>query len=38
VAEKPAKDLDARWAQQGSPVNGDFYTRLVYQSLKNNGR
>jgi cyclase len=34
VADKPTKDLDARWAQQGSPFNGDFYTRLVYQSLK----
>ena len=34
VAGKPTKDLDARWAQQGSPFNGDFYTRLVYQSLK----
>jgi cyclase len=34
VADKPTKDLDARWARQGSPLNGDFYTRLVYQSLK----
>jgi len=35
VAEKPTKDLDARWTQQGSPLNGDFYARLAYQSLKN---
>jgi glyoxylase-like metal-dependent hydrolase (beta-lactamase superfamily II) len=34
VADKPTKDLDARWAQQGSPLNGDFYARLAYQSLK----
>ncbi len=35
VAAKPARDFDARWAQQGSPLNGDFFTRLAYQSLKN---
>ena len=35
LAEKPTKDLDARWTQQGSPLNGDFYARLAYQSLKN---
>jgi glyoxylase-like metal-dependent hydrolase (beta-lactamase superfamily II) len=34
VADKPTQDLDARWAQQGSPLNGDFYARLAYQSLK----
>ena len=35
VAAKPTKDLDARWAQQASPLTGDFFTRLAYQSLKN---
>jgi len=35
IADKPTKDLDARWAQPGSPLNGDFFTRLAYQSLKN---
>jgi len=35
VADKPTKDFDARWMTQGSPVNGDFYARLAYQSLKN---
>lgn len=35
VADKPAKDLDTRWAQQGSPLNGDFFSRLAYQSLRN---
>jgi glyoxylase-like metal-dependent hydrolase (beta-lactamase superfamily II) len=34
VADKPTKDLDARWMQQGSPLTGDFFTRLAYQSLK----
>jgi cyclase len=38
VADKPTKDFDARWAQQGTPLNGDFYARLAYQSLKNTGR
>lgn len=35
VADKPTRDFDARWAQQGSPLNGDFFTRLAYQSVKN---
>ena len=35
VADKPTRDLDARWAQQGGALNGDFFTRLAYQSLKN---
>lgn len=35
VADKPTKDFDARWAQSGSPLTGDFFTRLAYQSLKN---
>lgn len=35
VADKPTRDLDARWAPQGGPLNGDFFTRLAYQSLKN---
>jgi glyoxylase-like metal-dependent hydrolase (beta-lactamase superfamily II) len=34
VADKPTKDLDARWVQQGSPLTGDFFTRLAYQSLE----
>ncbi len=34
VAAKPTQDLDARWVQKGSPLNGDFFTRLAYQSLK----
>jgi glyoxylase-like metal-dependent hydrolase (beta-lactamase superfamily II) len=34
VAVKPTKDLDARWVQQGTPLTGDFFTRLAYQSLK----
>ncbi len=33
VADKPTQDLDARWVQQGSPLTGDFFTRLAYQSL-----
>ena len=37
VADKPTKDLDARWVPQGSPLTGDFFTRLAYQSLKNVG-
>src|SRR5262249_15650447 len=35
VADKPTRDFDARRAQQGGPLNGDFFTRLAYQSLKN---
>ena len=35
VADKPTQDLDARWVQPGSPLGGDFFTRLAYQSLKN---
>lgn len=35
VAEKPTRDLDAQWVPQGSPLTGDFFTRLAYQSLKN---
>jgi glyoxylase-like metal-dependent hydrolase (beta-lactamase superfamily II) len=35
VADKPTKDLDAQWVQRGSPLTGDFFTRLTYQSLKN---
>jgi cyclase len=35
VADGPAKDLDTRWAQQGSPLNGAFFSRLAYQSLRN---
>ena len=35
VADKPTRDLDARWVQQASPLSGDFFTRLAYQSLKN---
>jgi glyoxylase-like metal-dependent hydrolase (beta-lactamase superfamily II) len=35
IADKPTRDLDTRWAQQGSPLNGDFFSRLAYQSLKN---
>jgi glyoxylase-like metal-dependent hydrolase (beta-lactamase superfamily II) len=35
VAAKPTQDLDARWVQQGTPLSGDFFTRLAYQSLKN---
>jgi cyclase len=34
VADKPTRDLDARWAQQGSALGGDFFARLAYQSLK----
>jgi glyoxylase-like metal-dependent hydrolase (beta-lactamase superfamily II) len=34
VADKPTKNLDARWVQQGTPLTGDFFTRLAYQSLK----
>src|SRR5262249_38696323 len=34
VAEKPTQDLDAHWVPQGSRLTGEFYTRLVYQSLK----
>jgi hypothetical protein len=37
VADKPTKDLDARWVQQGTPLTGDFFTRLAYQSLKDGG-
>jgi glyoxylase-like metal-dependent hydrolase (beta-lactamase superfamily II) len=37
VADKPTKDLDARWVQQGTPLTGDFFTRLAYQSLKTAG-
>jgi len=36
IAEKPTKDLDSRWVQQPpSGINGDAFTRLAYQSLKN---
>jgi glyoxylase-like metal-dependent hydrolase (beta-lactamase superfamily II) len=35
VSDKPTKDLDARWVQQGTPLTGDFFTRLAYQSVKN---
>jgi cyclase len=38
VADKPTKDFDARWVQQGSPLTGDFFTRLAYQSLKDVSR
>ena len=38
VADKPTKDLDARWVQRGSPLTGDFFTRLAYQSLKDGRR
>lgn len=34
VADKPTQALDARWAQQRSPLTGDFFTRLAYQSLE----
>ena len=34
VSDKPTKDLDARWVQPGTPLTGDFFTRLAYQSLK----
>ncbi|HEY4212449.1 MAG TPA: MBL fold metallo-hydrolase [Steroidobacteraceae bacterium] len=34
VTTQPTQDLDARWVQKGSPLNGDFITRLAYQSLK----
>ena len=34
VAAKPTQDLDARWVPKGSGLNGDFITRLAYQSLK----
>jgi glyoxylase-like metal-dependent hydrolase (beta-lactamase superfamily II) len=38
VSDKPTKDLDARWVQQGTPLTGDFFTRLAYQSLKHASR
>jgi hypothetical protein len=34
LADKPTRDLDGRWVQQGTPLTGDFFTRLAYQSLK----
>src|SRR5262249_29504802 len=34
VEAKPTQDFDARWVQQGSPLTGDFFARLAYQSLK----
>jgi glyoxylase-like metal-dependent hydrolase (beta-lactamase superfamily II) len=38
VSDKPTKDLDARWVQQGTPLTGEFFTRLAYQSLKDASR